>query len=73
MFIAKAVRQSLDGCTNLPHMRNRYKFIAHLFISVKKFPEVPTYSNAHAKVKKLIFEVQFPRYLFDFGIILNDF
>ena len=25
MFIARAVRRSLDGCTNLPHMRNRYK------------------------------------------------
>ena len=32
-----------------------------------------TYSNAHAKVKKLIFEVQFPGNWFESDIIGNDF
>ena len=30
---------------------------------------MPTYSNAHAKVKKLIFEVQFPGNWFEFDMI----
>ena len=33
----------------------------------------PTYPNAYAKVKKLIFHVEFPGNSFEFGIILNDF
>ena len=32
-----------------------------------------TYSNAHAKVKNWIFDVQFPGNWFDFGVILNNF
>ena len=35
--------------------------------------EMPTYPNAYAKVKKLIFHVEFPGNWFEFGIILNDF
>ena len=34
---------------------------------------MPTYSNAQAKVKILIFNVQFPGNWYGFGIILNDF
>ena len=34
---------------------------------------MPTYSNAHAKVKKWIFNAHFPRNWFEFDIILNDF
>ena len=32
-----------------------------------------TYSNANAKVKNWIFDVEFPENWFGFGIILNDF
>ena len=32
-----------------------------------------TYANAHAKVKKIIFDVLFPGNWFEFGIIGNDF
>ena len=32
-----------------------------------------TYSIAHAKVRKLIFDIRFPGNWFGFGIILNDF
>ena len=32
-----------------------------------------SYSNAHAKVKNLIFDFWFPGNRFGFGIILNDF
>ena len=32
-----------------------------------------TYSNAHAKVQKCIFNSQLPENLFEFGIIDNDF
>ena len=34
---------------------------------------MPTYLNAHAKIRKLIFEVQFPGNWFEFDIIGNDF
>ena len=36
-------------------------------------PRMPTYSNAHAKVEKWIFEVQFPGNWFEFDIIVNNF
>ena len=39
----------------------------------KNFPPTPTYSNAHAKVKKFIFNVQFPGDRFGMGIIFKDF
>ena len=39
----------------------------------KVWPEVPSHSNAHAKVKNWIFDAEFPGKLFEFGIILNDF
>ena len=35
--------------------------------------ELIRYPNAHAKVKKWILTVQFPRNCFEIGIILNDF
>ena len=36
-------------------------------------PRVPTYSNAHAKVKKWIFKIHFPGNWSKFGINVNDF
>ena len=34
---------------------------------------MPTYTNAYAKVKKSIFDIQFPGNWFEFGMIENDF
>ena len=34
---------------------------------------MPTYSNAHAKVKKWIFDAHFPGNWIEFGIKQNDF
>ena len=34
---------------------------------------MPAYPNAHAKVKKCIWEVKFPENWFEFGIIEHDF
>ena len=36
-------------------------------------PLSDAHANAHAKVKKWIFDVQFPGNFFEFGINLNDF
>ena len=50
------------------------EFVVRIFSSRSKVcPRMPTYLNAHAKVKKWIFEVQFPGNWFKFGIIGNDF
>ena len=34
---------------------------------------MPTYPNAHAKIKKWIFHDRFPGFWIEFGIIWNDF
>ena len=44
-----------------------------IFLSIwKAFHGTPTYSNAHAKVKRCIFDFQFPGNRFEFGIIEID-
>jgi len=35
--------------------------------------KISTYPNAHANAKKWIFDTQYPRNRFEFGIISNDF
>ena len=51
-----------------------YDFLVRIFWSRSQVcSRMPTYSNAHAKVKKWIFEVQFPDNWFEFDIIVNDF
>ena len=47
-----------------------WNFLAHLMVYVKT---LPTYLNAHAKVQKSIFDVQFPGNRFEFDMTLNDF
>ena len=36
-------------------------------------PRMSTHSNAHAKIKKCIFEVHYPGNRFELGLIVNDF
>ena len=51
----------------------RREIFLHIFWSIWKVCRMmSTYSNAHAKVKKIIFNFAFPRNWFEFGIILND-
>ena len=51
-----------------------WNFIAHLLMHVKSLSEdVPTYPNAHTKVKKWIFELRFQGNWFEFIVIVNDF
>ena len=51
-----------------------HEIFLRIFWSLWKIrPKVLTYSNANAEVKDWIFDAQFQRNWFEFGIILNDF
>ena len=49
------------------------KFVASKVVASKVCHIMSTYLNAHAKIKKLIFDIQFPGNRFQLGIIKNDF
>ena len=48
------------------------KFVASKVVASKVCHIMSTYLNAHAKIKKLIFDIQFPGNRFQLGIIIFE-